>query len=214
SCDALTGCVHTALTNTWAPGCDDRCVEKCVSGSCTAITPPDCNDNDPTTTDSCNSTNGTCSHVPGSTCSSDTQCNDGNPCTTDSCRVTLPRICQNLERTDGTPCADANVCNGSETCQNGVCKPGPALDCDDGDPCTADGCDAALGCMHSAVPNCCHTVSDCNDGNPCTTDACTGNQCSNIINPSCCAIDADCDDGEPCTTDHCVASSCQHTPAA
>ncbi|OGH71230.1 MAG: hypothetical protein A3C74_01105 [Candidatus Magasanikbacteria bacterium RIFCSPHIGHO2_02_FULL_44_13] len=38
-------------------------------------------------------------------------------------------------------------------CQSGQCKSGVALNCDDVDICTADSCDTADGCKHSAEPD-------------------------------------------------------------
>jgi hypothetical protein len=51
----------------------------------------------------------------------------------------------------------------------GECVAGSELDCDDGDPCTVDACDAS-GCTTAPV--------DCDDGLPCTTDTCGGGQCA------------------------------------
>ncbi len=49
-------------------------------------------------------------------------------------------------------CDDADVCDGVETCQFGLCTPGTALDCNDGIACTADLCDPLAGC---------HNPDDC-----------------------------------------------------
>ena len=49
------------------------------------------------------------------------------------------------------------------------------LACDDDDPCTADSCNPAVGCVHTAIPDCTATCEDdveCDDGDPCTTDYC------------------------------------------
>ena len=78
-------------------------------------------------------------------------CDDGNSCTTELC-VALE--CQVDPVADGTLCMEANACNGDEVCQSGVCCAGSALDCDDGDPCTADGCDAVSGCLNDPIPDC------------------------------------------------------------
>ena len=46
--------------------------------------------------------------------------------------------------------------------------------CDDGNPCTADGCNAAGKCTHAAVAD----GTTCDDGNACTTDdACAAGAC-------------------------------------
>jgi subtilisin-like proprotein convertase family protein len=69
-------------------------------------------------------------------------------------------------------------------------------DCDDGNPCTVDDCDLALGCVHA--PNA------CDDGNPCTDDSCdpaSGCLHADNTNP--------CDDGNACTTgDSCGGGAC------
>src|SRR5262245_49586988 len=45
-------------------------------------------------------------------------------------------------------------------------------DCDDGNPCTDDLCDADLGCVYAEVSN------PCDDGNPCSTgDVCQNGTC-------------------------------------
>jgi hypothetical protein len=51
-------------------------------------------------------------------------------------------------------CDDANVCNGSETCQAGVCIPGSNLTCDDGNPCTIDTCEPVPGCVFTPANGC------------------------------------------------------------
>ncbi|MBP48289.1 MAG: hypothetical protein CMH53_10165 [Myxococcales bacterium] len=77
-------------------------------------------------------------------------CDDSNPCTTDSCDAA--KGCQFAPNTD--PCdADGSVCTVKDTCDSGACKAGSALDCDDGNPCTTDSCDAAQGCQHPSVTN-------------------------------------------------------------
>jgi hypothetical protein len=60
-------------------------------------------------------------------------------------------------QSDGTPCSDNDVCSDGDLCGAGVCEPGPPLDCDDSDPCTADSCEgmgARGGCMHEPIPSC------------------------------------------------------------
>ena len=38
------------------------------------------------------------------------------------------------------------MCNGDEVCTAGICGAGDPLVCDDGDGCTANACDPAMGC--------------------------------------------------------------------
>jgi len=39
-------------------------------------------------------------------------------------------------------------------CSAGACAPGTTLDCDDEDPCTADGCAEPGGCSHDPIAGC------------------------------------------------------------
>ncbi len=117
----------------------------------------------------------------------DANCNDGNPCTDDTCDPVAGCLHGNNTQT----CTDGNVCTAGDVCHSGVCLPGTALDCDDGNPCTDDACDNDLGCtsMANQLP--------CNDGNACTTgDVCQGGQCTFTGALAC-------NDGNPCTDDSC-----------
>ena len=56
--------------------------------------------------------------------------------------------------TTDADCDDGNACNGAEFCQAGVCFNRPPLVCNDGDPCTIDGCDPATGCTTMPAGGC------------------------------------------------------------
>lgn len=56
--------------------------------------------------------------------------------------------CRYRPSPDGTSCADTDVCNGVETCTDGQCVAGMALDVDDGNACTVDSCDPLTGVHH------------------------------------------------------------------
>jgi len=58
---------------------------------------------------------------------------------------------------DGARCDDADLCNGRETCQGGTCRAGAPPTCDDGDPCTVNGCAPAVGCQYAVISGCCRT---------------------------------------------------------
>jgi hypothetical protein len=128
------------------------------------------------------------------------------------------------------PCGNSNACDGTETCVAGVCQPGTAPNCDDGNACTADGCSASLGCTHTTIAGCaaCTSSAQCNDNNACTTDSCVGSSCQfqarangtscgdgNACNGAevcqagvCAAGQAlNCNDNNACTTDSCNAST-------
>ncbi len=81
-------------------------------------------------------------------------CSDGNPCTQDTCDPSLG--CRYTVVSDGTSCADADLCDGSETCTGGVCAGGVGVVCSDGDPCTVDSCTPATGmCVYTPDPTMC-----------------------------------------------------------
>jgi hypothetical protein len=76
----------------------------------------------------------------------DVACNDGIACTLDGCDEARNRCTYAPVHEQ---CDDADLCNGDERCvpSDGAadgrgCVPGPALRCDDGDPCTEDFCEA------------------------------------------------------------------------
>jgi len=50
-----------------------------------------------------------------------------------------------------------------------------AIDCDDGNYCTIDSCNATVGCVH--------TPRDCDDNNVCTVDSCVNGACVNTPIP-------------------------------
>jgi hypothetical protein len=80
-----------------------------------------------------------------------------------------------------------------------TCIPGPALSCDDGNPCRDDSCDPQTGCLHA------DNTAPCSDGNACTSgDTCGGGSCQP-------GGPTNCDDGNPCTDDSCDAQAgCLH----
>jgi len=225
SCDAFLGCQNVPVVN--GTDCDDgdlcNGTETCQSGLCGAGSVPDCDDANPCTADSCDAVLG-CQNAPvldGTSCDDGDVCNgaeacqagscspgttvdcdDGNVCTADSCDAVLG--CQIAAVPDGVACNDGNVCNGAETCQVGTCGSGTALDCDDGNPCTADSCDALLGCQNTAVVD----GTSCDDGLSCNgADTCQVGTCvSSGLN---------CDDGNACTADSCDdVLGCVNTPIA
>ena len=78
---------------------------------------------------------------------------DGVSCTDATCDEPNDRIAQ---VPNDAHCQNGDVCDGAEFC-NPIfdCQPPLApLDCDDGDECTADACDAVLGCSNTPIPSC------------------------------------------------------------
>jgi hypothetical protein len=151
-------------------------------------------------------------------------CNDGNPCTDDSCDPAQDG-CVNVNNTE--PCEDTSMCTVGDTCENGICSAGPVVNCDDGNPCTDDSCDPALGCVNLPVDVL------CDDGNECTTDdhcvegkcvfsetmlcndqnLCTTDTCDPAVGCVYAANSVPCEDGSKCTAgDTCNGSSCVPGP--
>ena len=207
-----------------------------------------CADADVCTTDLCNQ-DGSCGHgaaQDGLSCADTNTCDgaeackggkctppatfncpsDGNACHAPSCDAQMQ--CSQKPLT-GNGCPDGNKCNGDETCNNGVCQPGPAPTCNDNNPCTVDACDKDAGCTHvptDAGSDCddgdlCNGIGACdgagkcvvkasqicNDSNPCTDDICVPDKGCTTVNNA-----LGCNDGDPCTTvDKCTAGSCVGT---
>jgi len=84
----------------------------------------------------------------------------------------------------GHVCSDGSFCNGPETCQGGLCRPG------NGDPCAG----AGLIC-NEATDSCAECIidSNCDDGVDCSDDSCDAGSC--VFTPE----DSNCpDDGVYC----------------
>ncbi len=114
---------------------------------------------------------------------------------------------------------DLFACDYGGTCACQVDK-----DCNDGNACTVDHCDADLGCSNTA------STDPCEDGNPCTIndhcvqlsckggpakvcddhDPCTSDSCGVSVGCTYVKSKTACNDGDPCTIDTCDASGCAH----
>jgi hypothetical protein len=114
-------------------------------------------------------------------------CDDGDPCTADAC--TLDGSCTHTAMAEGASCQPRDVCQTGAQCHGGTCS-GTPVNCDDGNPCTADTCDAVAGCQHKPVNGACNDGSVCTTGDHCQAGACVGTP---IV----------CDDGDPCTANNC-----------
>ena len=125
-------------------------------------------------------------------------CDDGDPCTDDTCDGTA---CRHVAVADGASCGGGDACHAAGTCRAGVCVAGPRLACDDGNPCTADGCDVATGCRHDEVAD----GTACGNEDRCTgVGACAAGRCV-------AAAPLNCDDASVCTIDRCIApGTCTH----
>jgi chitodextrinase len=88
----------------------------------------------------------------GEPCTTAADCQASNdPCLPVDCRGpdADDRTCINVHAADGTPCPNADPCDGAETCADGLCIPGTPLDC--GDPCQGNTCERGTGCRHVEV---------------------------------------------------------------
>lgn len=173
---------NNPFTWDYAPGFVSQCVEGigCTKGVCQQIshtcskvkcgaeceTNADCNDNNPTTVDTCTA-GCTCTHTYVPTCG-DGIINPGEQCE-------LPNTINNLNCPQST-----TSCNGKKQ----------------GTRDAFGNCNSACGCTSDPFTNfqcvkgqCgaeCSTNADCNDNNPHTTDTCTdGCTCTHTYVPSC-----------------------------
>jgi len=142
-------------------------------------------------------------------------CDDGNPCTVDTCvagacvhtpvdcskftnacnvGVCSGGTCSAQPTNEGGACLSGDLCTTDDTCASGVCVPGPAVDCDDGDVCTADSCDATSGaCINAKIDGCCHDNTECPENLVCVDNVCVDNP-----NPECAG--ANCSTFIPCSS--------------
>ena len=117
-------------------------------------------------------------------------CDDSSPCTTDTC---TSAGCTHSAVAAGTVCG-GTLCSGLSICSGLSCVPGTPPAGDDGNPCTDDVCDNALGVLHppKAAGTACDNATVCDgrevcnasgtcqagsppiltDNNPCTDDTC------------------------------------------
>lgn len=200
------------------------CIEQCTDGKDNDLDDQvDCKDAD-------------CATAPNCVCLV-ADCDDKQVCSDDSCDAKTGKC---VHTPNSAQCSDDDECTSQDTCGGGNCVGTPKA-CSDGDPCTADSCDAKTGkCANAAIAGCggCKTSVECDDGNACTTDVCdtkTG-KCASTNNTSPCdtgdlcsygdVCDGKgtcvtgkaqaCDDGATCTTDKCDAKTgkCTFTPVA
>ena len=155
---------------------------------------PDCNDAESTVyagaVEICDNLDNDCNDVTDDIPGID----DGNPCTIDTCDFSTGNV-RHDPAPNGTDCADADQCNGAETCQAGVCSPGAPPDCNDNNSCTADSCDSAVGCVNAPTGD----GSGCDDEVSCTeNDVCGGGVCAGTPNNGLCDNGLFCDGAETC----------------
>lgn len=184
-------CINENITGICTDGNFCTVGDTCFAGSCLPGPPKFCQDGNPCTQETCDSTTGDCNSTP-----SPGECSDGNPCSigdyciAGGCVSGMPKVCS-----DQNPCT-LDVCN-----TDGICEylPQSGMDCNDFNPCTdADKCN--LG-------ECKGKPKNCDDGNPCTDgDSCLAGTCIP-------GAPLSCDDDNPCTKDACIQSEggCYYT---
>jgi len=172
------------------------------AGDC-VVNPGQCDDGLACTADSCNGLTGECVHTAddtacddGVSCSVDlcdldvgcvslgdhSACDDGDACTSDEC---VPAVgCSSVAIEDGGSCEDGDLCTTGDTCLAGSCNGGSPLDCDDGNDCTLDGCDADTGCVSTELNGvACEDGDACTEGDACVAGACEGG--TTLSTPEC-----------------------------
>ncbi|MCB9738209.1 MAG: hypothetical protein H6747_03005 [Deltaproteobacteria bacterium] len=202
----------------------------CALGTCVAFAAP-CDDQNPCTADQCKGDGcnhvafaagigcpddglpctddrckaGACAHpLREGRCLVDGVCaDDGDPAPGLACRVCDATTPLSWAIVGEGPCDDGDACEQPGTCDNGGDCFGLAVDCDDNNACTDDGCDPDTGCIH--LPS----NATCTDTDPCTVGGvCTLGTCVPLET-------LDCDDQNPCTADSCSAGlGCVHAPAS
>jgi hypothetical protein len=217
--------------------CTDK--DKCggSDGGLCAGSELSCDDKNPCTADTCDTTTG-CSHKPvggicedGSACTVGESCIDGacaggkakncddaNPCTVDGCDPATPNGCTNKPQNNGVPCDDGNPCTVGDACVSGQCTSG-GNNCG----CTGDAdcagketnkCEGTLYCDKSKAPFVCKinplTVVKCDttQNNQCQTVACNAATGKCVLNKK--EDTSPCDaDGNVCTgPDQCLNGFC------
>jgi hypothetical protein len=111
---------------------------------CSAGSPPDCDDANVCTVDSCDEGRGRCAHDTTAACC-----------------------------TDDADCADSDLCTVNERCEDGTCVSDPVA-CTGGDACTEAICDPAFGCRLERRPNgtACEDGDPCTEGEVCRAGEC------------------------------------------
>ncbi len=152
--------------------------------------------------------NGGCGRV-GDTCESDEDCDDEDPCTEDYCDEgdcrTTPKVCDNENECDGPETCDPVTGNcvtaDSDGSLESMVSDGSVTSsvnyCDDGDPCTEDGCSLTGKCVNTPVE--CPSLNErCrSDAGGCvpSTTYCNG-ACGDPLNPcrnnGCGCVGTDC----------------------
>jgi hypothetical protein len=221
ACDPASGCMHSLQTNT---PCDDgdpcTAPDLCLAGACVSGAPScQCQQTaDCAPYEDFNLCDGTlicqgnlCIEDPATQIACDPSLD--SPCMTNTCNPFTGK-CFLKDNPYGSECSDGNECTLGDACFFGQCQGGIPKPCDDGNPCSEDTCDPALGCVSEPA-----TGGPCDDGFLCTSgDTCKAGQCIGGTNSCPCAVDADCaffEDEDLCNgTLHCSGGFCVFEPGS
>jgi len=216
ACDPAKGCTFTDNNDPCSDNNPCTTDDACTGGVCKPKNQAQCDDNNPCTTEACDGSgkcsfaNNTAACTDGDVCTGGdvcangacqsglkAACFDGNPCTDDGCDKATG--CVYLA--NAATCSDANACTSGEACAGSACAGGKTIECNDGKPCTLDGCDIAGGCVFSNTTDACSDGDSCTSGDTCKDGACVAGSA------------VGCDDGNPCTADGCdKQKGCNSSP--
>lgn len=145
-------------------------------------------------------------------------CSDGNVCTVESCTA---GVCGQTPAPATTACDDGAFCTSMDRCDGAGRCAGTALQCDDREDCTIDGCDEAAD-RCTATPRadgtaCVATRTGICGAGRCCTGCFEGTTCVAGTSSTSCGAGggacASCNDGDPCSSDVCTTGVCSHPPA-
>ncbi len=170
-------CTNAFNTNPCNDG--NTCTQKDVcdgKGECVGLNPVPCDDQNPCTEDLCVDQIGCVHKFTTSPCDDGQFCTDTDLCKDGQCAGTKPKncddgnVCTNNgcdEKNDkctavanSSKCSDSNACSVGDVCKASACVAGPAKDCDDDNPCTAESCAPATGvCGHAVSAKLCGSMT-------------------------------------------------------
>ena len=217
ACVAGMGCVEVPNDNVCSD--DNACTvgDHCAGGDCVSgDTPLDCVDGNLCTDDLCDPASGCYWEDNSVSCDDEDPCtvgdhcgegacqpgadelecpSDGDPCTFNRCAAGEGCVADPLT---GPVCDDDDPCTVGDSCSEGLCvSGGDELECVDDNACTANYCEAGVGCVVEPLSG-----TDCSDDDECTvlgSEHCEAGEC--VGTP------LDCDDYNACTDDSCDPSS-------
>ncbi len=136
----------------------------------------------------------------------------GQTSATNTCKACAPKQSTTkwTTKANQATCDDGKVCTGEDACDTkGVCA-GEALVCNDGDKCTKDSCDVAVGgCKFVPIIGCggnCETVKHCDDSNECTNEKCLQGKCAYTNNAKDCSVGKVCVALGSCALGKCIVA--------